>query len=98
MVIAARYMATCLAASWSQSAIRVRQYGSVKPRCSMFAGPRADVAEQQPGRPVMGQDVEPGRDGVRRGRFEAPHERVQRGTGRRGCTEAVLRAAGLVGG
>src|SRR6185437_13969218 len=39
MVIAARYMATCLAASWSQSAIRVRQCGSVKPRCSMFAGP-----------------------------------------------------------
>jgi hypothetical protein len=32
-------MATCRAASWSQSAIRVRQRGSVKPRCSMFAGP-----------------------------------------------------------
>src|SRR5437764_1014579 len=38
-VIAVRYMATCLAASCSQSATRVRQRGSVKPRCSMFAGP-----------------------------------------------------------
>src|SRR6185503_12787964 len=96
MVIAARYMATCLAASWSQSAIRVRQYGSVKPRCSMFAGPPGPGPMSPNGRPVMGQDVEPGRDGVRRGRLEAPHERVQRGTGRRGCAEVILRATGLV--
>src|SRR5712691_3494870 len=34
-VIAARYIATCLAASSSQSTIRVRQPGSVKPRSSM---------------------------------------------------------------
>ena len=58
----------------------------------------AEVAEQQPGGPVVGQDVEPGRDGVRGGRFEAPHERVQPGTGRRRGTSLPLSAAGLVFG
>ena len=60
------------------------------------AGPRAEVAEQQPGGPVAGQDVEPGRDGVRGGWFEAVHERIQPGTGRRGCTGVVVPATGLV--
>ena len=46
----------------------------------------------------MGQDVEPGRDGVRRGWFEVVHERVQSETGRRGCTDVVLPATGLVFG
>ena len=98
-VIAARYMATCRAASPSQSAIRVRQWGSVKPRCSMFAGPPgwAQVAEQQPGGPVVGQDVEPGRDGVRRGWFEARHQRVQPGTAGR-VRRCALPAPGLVAG
>jgi hypothetical protein len=62
------------------------------------ARPWAEVAEQQPGGPVAGQDVEPGRDGVRRGWFETLHERIQPGTGRRGCTGVVLPAAGLVFG
>ena len=42
--------------------------------------PWFEVAEQQPGGPVAGHDVEPGRDGVRRGWLEALHERVQPGT------------------
>ena len=63
------------------------------------AGPRAEVAEQQPGGPVAGQHVEPGRDGVRRGWFEAVHERVQPGTGRgertvRPATSLVVEVAG----
>jgi hypothetical protein len=89
--------------AWSQSAIRVRQRESAKPRWQHVRGrgparPRPEVAEQQPGEPVVGQDVEPGRDGVRRSWFEALHERVQPGAGRRGCTGVIFPAAGLVFG
>jgi hypothetical protein len=86
--------------AWSQSAIRVRQRESAKPRWQHVRGrgparPRPEVAEQQPGEPVVGQDVEPGRDGVRRSWFEALHERVQPGAGRRGCTRGDLPRRGL---
>ena len=99
-VIAARYMATCLAASGSQPAIRVRQRGSVKPRCTC-CGP------QGPG-PRLPNSSRAGRLWARTsnraemayagGWFEALHERVQPGTRRRGCAGVVLPAAGLVFG
>ena len=52
--------------------------------------PRAEVTEQHPGWPVVGQDVEPGRDGVRRGWFKALHASV---SSPRPCAAAPVRSS-----